>query len=89
MPQGHTWYLRQARAYHLPCLCGPNARVDECDSAMPAFLLPDLVTALMGEVIAGGRAWVRNFGNFDDADHPAQAALRALDAWRGDEPNAH
>lgn len=91
MPTGHTWSLRQARACHLPCLCGPNARIDECDSAMPAVLLPDPVvtaTALISEAVAGWQAWARIFGNFDDADHPAQAALRDLDAWRAGEPNA-
>jgi len=91
MPRGHTWFLRQARACHLPCLCGPNARIDECDSSTPAFLLPDPITTaseLIGEAVAGWQAWARGFCNFDDADHPAQAALRALDAWRADEPNA-
>mgnify|MGYP004547010715 CR=1 FL=1 len=91
MPRGHTWHLRQARAGHLPCLCGPDGRIDECDAAMPAVLLPDpaaTATELIGEAVAGWQVWARQFGAFDDAEHPAQAALRALDAWRADEPSA-
>lgn len=85
MPRGHTWHQRQARAHHLPCLCGPDVRIDECDRAMPAILLPDPAATsseLIGEAIAGWQTWARGLGDFDDADHPAQAALRAFDTWR-------
>lgn len=89
MPRGHTWHLRQARAALMPCLCPAGTRVDECDGAMPAYLLPDPVptaTELIGEAIAGWQCWARAFGDFDDADEPAQAALRALDCWRAGQP---
>ncbi len=89
MPRGHTWHVRQARAELLPCLCPAGTRVDECDGAMPAYLLPDSVTTateLIGEAIAGWQTWARGFGDFDDADHPAQAAFRALDRWRAGPP---
>jgi hypothetical protein len=52
---------------------------------MPLYLLPHPVTTvveLIGEAIAGWQCWARLFGDFDDADHPAQSALRALDCWR-------
>jgi len=89
MPHGHTWHLRQARATLMPCLCPLGTRVDECDGAMPAYLLPDPVTTateLICEAISGWQCWARAFGDFDDADHPAQAALRALDRWRAGQP---
>jgi hypothetical protein len=89
LPRGHSWHLRQARAGLMPCLCPLGTRVDECDGAMPAYLLPDPVTTateLIGEAIAGWRTWARGFGAFDDAYHPAQAALRALDRWRAGQP---
>lgn len=89
LPRGHCWHLRQARAALLPCLCPLGTRVDECDGAMPAYLLPDpatTATELIGEAIAGWRTWTRGFGDFDDADHTAQAALRALDHWRTGQP---
>lgn len=85
MPRGHTWHMRQARAMLMPCVCPLGTRVDECDAAMPMALLPDPATTaseLIGEAIAGWQCWARSFGDFDDADHPAQAALRALDRWR-------
>ncbi len=69
----------------MPCVCPLGTRVDECDAAMPMALLPDPATPaseLIGEAIAGWQCWARSFGDFDDADHPAQAALRALDRWR-------
>lgn len=87
MPKGHVWHLRQPFAHAMPCLCGPNARVDECDAAMPSALLPDpTITAhqLIGEAAAGWQAWARIFGFFDDDGHPAQRALRALHAWQAD-----
>lgn len=89
MPLGHTWHLRQARAHLMPCVCPPQTPVDECPAAMPSALLPDLAATaveLGNEAIAGWRCWVQGFGDFDDADHPAQAALRALDRWRADQP---
>ena len=89
MPLGHTWHLRQARAHLMPCVCPPQTPVDECPAAMPTVLLPDPATTaveLIGEAIAGWRCWVQGFGDFDDADHPAQAALRALDRWRAEQP---
>jgi hypothetical protein len=88
MPLGHTWHMRQARAKHMPCLCGPETPVDECDAVLPAVLLPDPVRTaaeLIGEAIAGWQTWARQFGDFDDTIHPAQAALRALDRWRADQ----
>lgn len=92
MPRGHTWHMHQARAHLMPCICCPGTPVDECDAAMPIVLLPDPETTaveLIGEAIAGWRTWATGFGDFDDADHPAQAALRALDRWRADQPPAH
>lgn len=89
LPLGHTWHLRQARAHLMPCVCPPQTPVDECPAAMPTVLLPDQSTTavqLIGEAIAGWRCWAQGFGNFDDADHPAQAALRALDRWRAEQP---
>jgi len=89
MPRGHAWHLRQTRAALMPCLCPLGTSVDECDGAMPAYLLPDPVTTateLIGEAISGWQCWARAFGDFDDADHPAQAALRALDRWRASQP---
>ncbi len=91
LPLGHTWHLRQARAHLMPCVCPPQTPVDECEAAMPTVLLPDPATTaveLIGEAIAGWRCWVHGFGDFDDADHPAQAALRALDHWRGEQRTA-
>jgi hypothetical protein len=91
LPLGHTWHLRQTRAHLMPCVCPPQTPVDECEAAMPTVLLPDPVTTaveLVGEAIAGWRTWATGFGDFDDADHPAQAALRALDRWRADQPAA-
>ncbi|MFV3517319.1 hypothetical protein ACNJD8_22165, partial [Mycobacterium tuberculosis] len=88
MPRGHCWHLRQARAHLMPCMCPPGTPVDACAAAMPAVLLPDSVTtanALIDEAIAGWRSWTQGFGNFDDADHPAQTALRALDRWRAEQ----
>lgn len=89
LPLGHTWHVRQARAHLMPCVCPPQTPVDECQAAMPTVLLPDPATTaveLIGEAIAGWQCWARLFGDFDDADHPAQAALRALDRWRADQP---
>lgn len=89
MPRGHTWHIRQARAHLMPCLCPLGTPVDECDAAMPTVLLPDPATTaieLTGEAIAGWQCWARSFGDFDDAGHPAQAALRALDRWRAAQP---
>ncbi|WP_394646361.1 hypothetical protein [uncultured Sphingomonas sp.] len=89
LPLGHTWHLRQARAHLMPCVCPPQTPVDECEAAMPTVLLPDPATTaveLVNEAIAGWQTWARCFGDFDDADHPAQAALRALDRWRADQP---
>ncbi|MGW8135841.1 hypothetical protein [Sphingomonas sp. UBA4815] len=89
LPLGHTWHLRQARAHLMPCVCPPQTPVDECEAAMPSVLLPnpaDTAVELVNEAIAGWRCWARLFGDFDDADHPAQAALRALDRWRADQP---
>ena len=89
MPRGHTWHVRQARAHLMPCLCPLGTPVDECDAAMPTVLLPDPATTaieLIGEAIAGWQCWARSFGDFDDAGHPAQAALRALDRWRAAQP---
>lgn len=91
MPRGHTWHLRQARAMHMPCLCRPNTPVDECDAAVPTYLLPNPVTTaaeLIGEAIAGWQCWARMFGDFDDPLHPAQSALRALDRWCADQHTA-
>lgn len=88
LPLGHTWHLRQARAHLMPCVCPPQTPVDECPAAMPTVLLPDpaaTAVELVNEAIAGWRCWVQGFGDFDDADHPAQAALRALDRWRGEQ----
>lgn len=88
LPLGHTWHLRQARAHLMPCVCPPQTPVDECEAAMPTVLLPDPATTaveLIDEAIAGWRCWVHGFGDFDDADHPAQAALRALTRWRGEQ----
>jgi len=89
MPRGYTWHMHQARAHLMPCICRPGTPVDECDAATPTALLPDPATTaveLIGEAIAGWQCWARLFGDFDDADHPAQAALRALDRWRADQP---
>jgi len=89
LPLGHTWHLRQARAHLMPCVCPPQTPVDECEAAMPTVLLPDPATTrveLINEAIAGWRCWAQGFGDFDDADHPAQAALKALDRWRGEQP---
>ena len=72
----------------MPCLCPRKTPVDECEAAMPTVLLPDPATTaveLIDEAIAGWRCWVHGFGDFDDADHPAQAALRALTRWRGEQ----
>lgn len=91
MPRGHTWHIRQARAMLMPCVCPLGTRVDECDAEMPTVLLPNPATTaaeLIGEAIAGWQCWARGFGDFDDANHPAQAALRALDRWRADPPAA-
>jgi hypothetical protein len=91
MPRGHTWHVRQARAHLMPCLCPRGTPVDECDAAMPTVLLPDPATSaieLIGEAIAGWRTWTAGFGDFDDAGHPAQAALHALDRWRAAQPAA-
>jgi hypothetical protein len=88
LPLGHTWHLRQARAHLMPCVCPPQTPVDECQAAMPTVLLPDPATTaveLIGEAIAGWQTWAGCFGDFDDADHPAQAALRALARWRGEQ----
>ncbi|RSV16825.1 hypothetical protein [Sphingomonas sp. ABOLH] len=89
LPLGHTWHLRQAGAHLMPCVCPPQTPVDECEAAMPTVLLPDPATTaveLIGEAIAGWQCWARLFGDFDDSDHPAQAALRALARWRGEQP---
>lgn len=89
MPRGHTWHVRQARAPHMPCICGPGTSVTKCDAAMPTVLLPDPATTaveLINEAVAGWQCWARLFGDFDDASHPAQAALRALDRWRANQP---
>lgn len=89
MPRGHTWHMHQARAHLMPCLCPQGTPVDECDAEMPTLLLPDAATTaieLIGEAVAGWRTWAAGFGDFDDADHPAQAALRALDRWRAGQP---
>ena len=91
MPRGHTWHMRQARAMLMPCVCPLGTRVDECDAAMPTVLLPDPATTaaeLICEAVAGWQTWARMFGDFDDADHPAQAALRAFDRWRVDQAAA-
>lgn len=88
LPLGHTWHLRQARAHLMPCMCLPQTPVDECEAAMPTVLLPDPAATgveLIDEAIAGWRCWAQGFGNFDDAGHPAQAALRALDRWRAEQ----
>lgn len=89
MPRGHTWHVRQACAHLMPCVCPLGTPVDECDGAMPTVLLPDPATTaaeLIGEAIAGWQCWARSFGDFDDAGHPAQFALRALDRWRAAQP---
>lgn len=89
MPRGHTWHVRQAAAHLMPCTCRPGTPVDECEAALPIVLLPDpTITAieLINEAIAGWRCWAQGFGDFDDADHPAQAALRALERWRANQP---
>lgn len=91
MPRGHTWHLRQARGQAMPCLCGPDVRIDECDGATPAVLLPNPITTateLIDEAIAGWQSWARPFGDFDDHSHPAQAALRAFDIWRAGQRSA-
>ncbi len=90
LPRSHTWHMRQARAAHLPCLCPLGTPVDECEAPAPAVLLPDpdaTSAELIGEAIAGWQCWARAFGHFDDAGHPAQAALRALARWRADQTN--
>lgn len=89
MPRGHTWQVRQACAPHMPCICGPGTHLTECDAAMPTFLLPDPAITeveLINEALAGWQCWARLFGDFDDASHPAQAALRALNRWRAGPP---
>ena len=89
MPRGHTWHMHQARAHLMPCICRPGTPVDECEAAMPTVLLPDpaaTAVELIGEAIAGWQCWARLFGDSNDTDHPAQAALRALDHWRADQP---
>jgi len=56
---------------------------------MPTVLLPDPATTaveLINEAVAGWQCWARLFGDFDDASHPAQAALRALGRWRANQP---
>jgi len=88
LPLGHTWHLRQARAHLMPCMCPPQTPVDECEAAMPTVLLPDpatTATELVNEAIGGWQTWAGNFGDFNDADHPARAALRALARWRGEQ----
>lgn len=88
MPKGHVWHRRQPFAHAMPCLCGPNARMDECDAAMPSALLPDpTITAnqLIGEAAVGWQAWACTFGLFDDDGHPAQRAVRALHTWQADQ----
>lgn len=91
LPRSFTWHMRQARAVHMPCLCPLGTPVDECTAAAPTVLLPNSETtaaALIGEAIARWQCWAGVFGNFDDADHPAQSALRALARWRADRTNA-
>lgn len=88
LPRAHTPHLRQAKAMPLPCFCGPNADFEACDAATPLYLLPDPGIAaeqLIGEAIAGWRAWAAGHGYFDDAEHPAQIARRALDRWLADQ----
>ena len=90
LPRGHVWHLRQARAQAMPCLCPPRFPVDECRREMPMVLLPDPdLTAhqLIAEATAGWRAWAQGFGALD-ADHPAQIALRSLNAWRAEQRDA-
>jgi hypothetical protein len=85
LPYEHTRHIPQVQANLMPCLCPPRTPVDECEAAMPLYLLPHPVTTaveLIGEAIAGWQCWARLFGDFDDADHPARSALRALDCWR-------
>lgn len=84
LPDGQASHLRQAPAQSMPCLCLPDVPLHECHGDMPLELLPDPnVTAqqLIREATAGWYTWAQDLSAFDDAEHPAQRAVRALDAW--------
>ena len=84
LPMEQTWHLRQSRACAMPCLCATTVQAADCDAELAMELLPDpeiMAAQLIDEAIAGWRAWACHFGDFDDHDHPAQQALRALDRW--------
>lgn len=85
LPCGQTWHLRQGRACAMPCLCAPSVQMADCNAELALELLPDpgvMTAQLADEAIAGWRAWACHFGDFDDHDHPAQQAVRALAAWQ-------
>jgi hypothetical protein len=83
-PRGHTWHLRHTPAQALPCLCAPCVQMADCTSTplIPLLPRPDRTAALLiDDAVAGWRCWAQGFGDFDDHQHPAQAALRDLDRW--------
>ncbi|GAY20984.1 hypothetical protein [Sphingobium fuliginis] len=88
LPAADTWYLRQARAMPVPCICDAGVQVADCHSTVPLSLLPDAEIAipqLKLEAIAGWLAWARQFADFD-LDPIAAQAVRALEIWRATMP---
>lgn len=90
LPAADTWYLRQARALPVPCICDAGVQVADCHSTVPLSLLPDAEIAMpqmKQEAIAGWLAWARQFADFD-VDPIAAQAVRALEAWRATAPTS-
>ena len=90
LPAAETWYLRQARALPVPCICDAGVQVADCHSTVPLSLLPDADIAmpqLIGEAVAGWLAWARQFSDFD-ADPIAAQAVHALETWRASTPSS-
>ena len=83
LPRSYSWHLKQAVAQSMPCLCAPRDPAP-CVQRLPAALLPDpdlTEATLIDEAARGWVTWARQFGAFDDAEHPARRALAAYQAW--------
>lgn len=62
--------------------CNGCLNVENCVPALPTFALPPRELAevqLAREAADAWTGWANCFGDFDDQDHPARNALRALD----------
>ena len=83
LPRSYSWHLKQAVAQSMPCLCAPRDPAP-CVQRLPAALLPDpdlTEATLIDEAARGWVTWARQFGAFDDAEHPVRRALAAYQAW--------